>query len=50
VDRQVSTLEAKAARLRTMIDEADGRRSHLRAHLGELEGGRPAHDAEAAAR
>ena len=50
VDRQVSTLEAKAARLRTMIDEADGRRSHLRSRLGELEGGRPAHDAEAAAR
>src|SRR5450759_4021189 len=50
IDRQVSTLEDKATRLRAMIDEADGRRSHLRAHLGELEGGRPAHDAEAAAR
>jgi MerR family copper efflux transcriptional regulator len=47
MDRQVSTLEAKVTRLRAMIDEADGRRSHLRAHLAELEGGRPAHDVEA---
>jgi len=44
VDRQVSTLEEKATRIRAMIDEAHGRRSHLRAHLAELEGGRPAHD------
>jgi MerR family copper efflux transcriptional regulator len=44
VDRQVSTLEEKATRIRAMIDEAHGRHSHLRAHLAELEGGRPAHD------
>ncbi len=50
VDRQVSTLEAKAARLGTMIDEANGRRAHLRAHLAELEDGRPAHETGAAAR
>jgi DNA-binding transcriptional MerR regulator len=50
VDRQVSTLEAKATRIRAMIDEAGGRRSHLRAHLVELEGGRAAHEVEAAAR
>lgn len=50
VDRQVSTLEAKAARLRAMIDQANTRRSHLRAHHAELEGGRPAHDGEAPGR
>ena len=43
MDRQVSTLEGKAARLRAMIDAAEARRTHLRAHLAELEGGEPAH-------
>jgi DNA-binding transcriptional MerR regulator len=50
VDRQVTTLEEKATRLRAMIDQANGRREHLRAHLDELEGGRPAHDVQVAAR
>lgn len=49
VDRQVSTLEAKAARLQEMITEANRRRAHLRAHLAELEGGQPAHEVEVAA-
>jgi DNA-binding transcriptional MerR regulator len=43
VDRQVETLEAKVARLREMIESAEARRSHLRAHLAELEGSGPAH-------
>lgn len=50
VDRQVATLEDKATRLRAMIDEANGRREHLRAHLDELEGGRSAHEGQVAAR
>lgn len=50
VDRQVATLEEKATRLRAMIDGANGRRDHLRVHLDELEGGRPAHEAPVAAR
>ena len=33
VDRQVATLEDKATRFRAMIDEANWRREHLRAHL-----------------
>jgi DNA-binding transcriptional MerR regulator len=37
-DRQVATLEAKADRLRSMIQEAGTRRAHLLAHLAELEG------------
>jgi MerR family transcriptional regulator, repressor of the yfmOP operon len=37
LDRQVATLEAKAARLREMIEDAVGRRQHLLAHLAELE-------------
>jgi DNA-binding transcriptional MerR regulator len=40
-DRQVATLQAKADRLRSMIDEAEGRRAHLEAHLAELEGHAP---------
>ena len=48
VDRQVATLEAKSARLRAMIDEANGRRAHLRGHLSELESGLPAHEVELA--
>jgi len=47
IDGQVLTLEGKVARLRAMIETADVRRSHLRAHLAELEGGSPAHDAGA---
>jgi DNA-binding transcriptional MerR regulator len=50
VDRQVATLEAKAARLQAMIGDANGRRAHLSAHLDELEGGRPAHEGQVAAR
>jgi len=50
VDRQVATLEDKATRLQAMIDEANGRREHLRAHLDELEGGRSAHEGQVAAR
>lgn len=45
MDRQVATLEAKADRLRAMLESAEARRAHLRAHLVELEGGMPAHDA-----
>jgi len=41
VDRQIETLEAKAVRLATMIDEARARRGHLDAHLAELDGGEP---------
>ena len=43
VDRQIATLEAKSARLTTMIDEARSRRSHLDAHLAELDGGASPH-------
>ena len=43
MDRQVSSLTEKADRLREMIEAAEGRRAHLRAHLAELEGGAPAH-------
>lgn len=43
VDRQIEILEAKAARLNAMIDEARGRRRHLDDHLAELDGGPPPH-------
>ena len=43
VDRQIEILEAKAARLATMIDEARARRRHLDAHLLELDGGPAPH-------
>ncbi|MFL5675329.1 MAG: MerR family transcriptional regulator [Chloroflexota bacterium] len=43
VDHQIEILEAKAARLRTMIDEAHVRRRHLDSHLVELEGGPKPH-------
>jgi MerR family transcriptional regulator, repressor of the yfmOP operon len=43
MDRQVASLTEKADRLREMIEAAEGRRAHLRAHLAELEGGVPAH-------
>ena len=42
-ERQIEFLEAKAARLATMIDEARARRGHLDAHLAELDGGDPPH-------
>ena len=38
VDGQIVTLEAKAARLATMIDEARTRRRHIDGHLAELDG------------
>lgn len=43
VERQIETLEAKAARLRTMIDAARSRREHLDRHLAELDE-TPEHD------
>lgn len=43
VDRQIEILEAKAARLATMIEEARGRRRHLDEHLVELDGGPAPH-------
>jgi DNA-binding transcriptional MerR regulator len=42
-DRQIATLASKADRLRAMIEAAEARREHLRAHLAELEGRGPAH-------
>jgi DNA-binding transcriptional MerR regulator len=45
VDRQIESLEAKATRLRTMIEAARERRLHLDRHLAELGGGPDAHDA-----
>lgn len=47
MDRQVTTLEAKAGRLQAMIEAAEARREHLRAHLAELEGRAPAHASRA---
>ena len=43
VDGQIATLEAKAARLATMIDEAKARRAHIDKHLAEVDGGPSAH-------
>ena len=43
VDRQIETLEAKAQRLRTMIEAARERRIHLDRHLAELDGGPDPH-------
>lgn len=43
VDRQIEILEAKAARLATMIDEARRRRRHLEDHLAEADGGPSPH-------
>lgn len=37
VDRQIGTLREKAARLATMIEEAEERRRHLTGHLGALD-------------
>ena len=39
VDRQVESLREKMRRLAGMIDEAEGRRAHLLAHVAELEAG-----------
>jgi MerR family transcriptional regulator, repressor of the yfmOP operon len=49
VDRQIEILEAKAARLATMIDEARSRRKHLDGHLAEIDGGASPHPERAAA-
>ena len=43
VDRQIELLEAKAARLSTMIEEARARGRHLDSHLAEVDGGPPPH-------
>ncbi len=43
MDRQVASLEAKSDRLRAMLEAAESRRAHLRAHLAEVDGGAPAH-------
>jgi DNA-binding transcriptional MerR regulator len=43
VERQIATLEAKAARLAAMIDAARARRAHLDAHVVELDGGPDPH-------
>ena len=43
VDGQIATLEAKAARLATMIDAAKERRRHIDGHLAELDGGPTPH-------
>ena len=40
VERQIETLRDKMARLAGMIEEAEGRRDHLRLHLSELDAGR----------
>ncbi|MEA2633194.1 MAG: MerR family transcriptional regulator, repressor of the yfmOP operon [Chloroflexota bacterium] len=37
VERQISILEAKAARLASMIDEAQARLGRIRAHIAELD-------------
>jgi len=40
IERQIETLREKMARLAGMIEEAEGRRDHLRVHLAELDAGR----------
>ena len=39
VERQIASLREKADRLAMMIDEAEGRRDHLLAHIAEIEAG-----------
>jgi DNA-binding transcriptional MerR regulator len=39
VERQVSSLRSKMDRLAGMIEEAEGRREHLKTHIAELEAG-----------
>jgi DNA-binding transcriptional MerR regulator len=48
VDRQIATLQEKAARLAEMITIARGRRAHLDAHLAQLDGGPDPHPERAA--
>ena len=43
VERQIETLEAKAARIAEMIVAAKDRRQHLDEHLAELDGGPDPH-------
>jgi DNA-binding transcriptional MerR regulator len=43
VDHQIQILEAKAARLASMIEEARDRGRHFDAHLAKLDGGPPTH-------
>ena len=43
VDGQIVTLEAKAARLATMIEDARARRRHIDDHLAQLDGGPAPH-------
>ena len=52
VDRQVASLRGKLDRLAGMIDEAEGRRAHLLAHIADLDAGiePAAHDHGRAAR
>lgn len=45
VERQIATLRAKRDRLDAMIAEAEQRRSHLGAHMDELDGGPAPHPA-----
>jgi len=37
IERQIELLEAKAARLASMIDEAQARLAHVRSHVAELD-------------
>ena len=39
VDRQVTSLRGKLGRLEAMIEEAEGRRSHLAIHMAEIDAG-----------
>lgn len=43
VEHQIEILEAKAARLATMIEDAKARWRHIDAHLAELDGGPAPH-------
>jgi MerR family transcriptional regulator, repressor of the yfmOP operon len=49
VDRQIETLESKAARIAEMISAARERRRHLSAHLDGLDGGADPHPERTAA-
>jgi DNA-binding transcriptional MerR regulator len=40
IDRQIATLRAKVERVETMIEQARSRRTHLEAHLAEIDAGR----------
>ena len=41
IERQITLLEAKAARLASMIDEAQARLVHIRSHVAELDAAEP---------